>query len=80
MTDVPKYEGPRLVPLLDGTLAFDDSEEYRLLCEARWVASLPYREREDWLAGLVPVRGAEAVEYLRKTVNEVIAVAAAGFR
>jgi hypothetical protein len=76
MTDLPKYPGPRLVPLLDGSLVFDDSEEYRHLMEARWIARLPYTERSIWLFDLDRIRGTEETDRLRRTIEEVIAVAA----
>ncbi len=75
---VPKYSGPRLVALLDGSLVFNDSEEYRHLCEARDIAVWPQHDRDAWLAEIERVRGPEDAARLRKTVNEVIAVAAAG--
>lgn len=80
MNDVPKYEGPRMVALLDGTLVFDDSPAWEHLCEARSIAALPQRDREALLFDLDRIRGPELTDQLRKTVNEVIAVAASGIR
>jgi hypothetical protein len=76
MTDLPKYEGPRLVSLMDGTLVFDDSEAYRAECEARDIARKPQWERDAWLADIQQIRGEDAAARLRKMIEEVIAVEA----
>jgi hypothetical protein len=78
--DIPKYEGPRMVPLLDGSLVFSDSEEWRHLCEARDLAALPQADRNLHLMDIGIARGKEAAERLRKTIDEVIAVTASGGR
>jgi hypothetical protein len=80
MTDLPKYDGPRMVPLLNGDLVFNDSEEWRHETEARDVAAMPLVERNVWLADIEIKRGAEHAARLRKTVDEVIAVTAIGAR
>ncbi len=78
MTDIPKYNGPHLVSLLSGELVWNDSEAYRHECEARDIAVWPQHDRDAWLSEIERVRGPEDAARLRKTVNEVIAVAAAG--
>jgi hypothetical protein len=80
MIDLPKYDGPRMVPLLNGDLVWNDSEEHRHECEARDIAAMPLVERNVWLAEIELKRGAEAAARLRKTVDEVIAVTASGAR
>ena len=78
MHDVPKYDGPRMVSLIDGSMVWNDSEAYRHECEARSIAAMPQRDRRAWLFDLERVRGVDATERLRKTVDEVIAITAAG--
>ncbi len=76
MDELPKFPGPRLVPLLDGTLVFSDSLEWYQLCEARTLAAMTQEDRSAWLFDLERIRGVEDTDRLRKTIDEVIAVAA----
>lgn len=76
MTELPPFEGPRLVSLLDGTLVFNDSPEWDHLVEARWLAAMDQHDRDSRLFDLERLRGVEAVASLRKTIDEVIAVEA----
>lgn len=77
MTDeVQQYPGPRLVELLDGTLVFSDSEEAQHLRQARLIAEMGQGERDLHLLGIEQAFGVETANRLRKTIEEVIAVAA----
>jgi len=44
------------------------TEQYRRECEARWVLSLPHRERKPWLDAIGRRRGPEAQKYLEEEV------------
>ena len=76
MDPFPLFPGPRLVPLLDGSLVFTDSREWAHLCEARVLAGLGQADREEWLSALDRSRGVEETNELRKTIQEIIAVTA----
>lgn len=69
---------PQLASLLDGTMVFTDSEEWRHFTEARHIAHMDQHARSAWLFDLERIRGVEATERLRKTIDEVISVTATG--
>ncbi len=77
---VPKYEGPRMVTLITGEIAFNDSPAWRHECEARDIAAYAQHDRDAWLAEIERVRGPAEAARLRKTIEEVIAVTAQGTR
>ncbi len=49
-------------------IASKDMEQHRLVCEARYVLSLPHDERKPWLDAVGERRGKEAQEYLEAEV------------
>lgn len=44
------------------------SEEWRAICEARWVISKPLAERRQYLVGVGEKRGAAARKYLEGVI------------
>ncbi len=44
------------------------SEEWRAICEARWVISKPLTERRQYLVGVGEKRGAAARKYLEGVI------------
>ena len=46
------------------------SEEWRAICEARWVISRPLAERRKYLVGVGEKRGAAARQYLERVILE----------
>lgn len=58
--------------LLDGTEVSTESEEWRHLCEARWVAARPTLvERRQYLEAVARRRGPEALQRLKDTMTAI---------
>ena len=66
---LPAFE-PQLVTLIDGSMAFNDSDAWRHECEARFVLNLPsLDDRRVWLFDLERRRGPEAVAEMKATMT-----------
>ena len=76
MTSLPPFDGPHMVHLLDGRVVFEDTPDAVHEREAKAIAELPQRERDERLFDIERERGVEVAARMRKTIEEVISVVA----
>lgn len=71
IVDIPFFPGPRLARLLDGTLAWNDTEQFRHEREAREMLALSSLARSARLAAIASARGPEVAAAFRLTLREI---------
>lgn len=69
--NLPTFDGPVMVTLIDGRIVFNDAEEWRQECEARAILALPLAVRRDWLFDLERYRGADGVAQIKEVMRRV---------
>lgn len=63
-----------LIELIDGRFVRRDAEQWRHECEARYILSLPFHLRRQYLADIEAKRGVEASDALKDTMMKMHAL------